>query len=170
MSLPAITAEESFRGMLRATESIKATLDVVMHRHVVTTEEDEVQLPLRAEDTRILAVVAHKDDRHDFEQGSIFICIPANHDKTTQDLDVERIIPLLPDFSTTLAQTKQSMFHHGHVKRTSHKVVSGFSLTIHPGNTLLDLEFDLEPASFFTQDVKALRLFVKECRELTITE
>ncbi|KAG6909315.1 hypothetical protein DXG01_001114 [Tephrocybe rancida] len=153
-------AEESLRALLHSTEFLKTLLQTVIIQPAGSSEG--IVQGSGAEDTRILAIVAHKSDPRSEEEGSNV------HGDATQNIDIENAFPLTGDFSISVAQTKQKLPSHSS-PLSSEKTTTGFILTIDPGYNL-DPDIENEPMSFLTSDVKQLRHFLSDCRALVKVE
>ncbi|KAG6809727.1 hypothetical protein H0H92_014968 [Tricholoma furcatifolium] len=152
---------ELIRAILHPTDYPKAVLEAIPQTVV---GEDSVQ-PWRIENTRILAIVAHKDARRVSEEGSLFICTSPTD--TGQDVEIESVYPLTLDFSISVGQVKSMT---SELSGASTKEV-GFSLVINPGKKMeSELDMEEKDMTFLTRDVKSLRHFLTECRGLINSE
>ncbi|KAF5384263.1 hypothetical protein D9615_003430 [Tricholomella constricta] len=159
--------EDAIRALLRSSENLKAVLETVIVRPSYegsepTTGVDNAKEKADVSGKRILAVVAHRDDRSGSEEGSVFVCtIRPTENDWSQELEIQHVLPITDDFSTTMAQTRSNTINLA--PRSPAEQKTGFSLTIKPGQSS-NLDFEHEPMTFRTSSVKELRVLLKECK------
>ncbi|KAH0578595.1 hypothetical protein H2248_003736 [Termitomyces sp. 'cryptogamus'] len=162
-------AEGSLRALLHSSEHLRVLLEAQLIQPPSSNSRTVVEESICASDSgnaRVLAIIAHKDDRYASEEGSLFVCTSTSQDDTTPEIKVENVFPLISGFSISLAQIKQSI---SEARTHDDENDTGFSLTIYPGKSLYS-GLESNSVSFFARDMKALRLFMEECRGLTKTE
>ncbi|RDB17258.1 Inositol polyphosphate 5-phosphatase OCRL-1 [Hypsizygus marmoreus] len=164
-------SDDAVRALLRSSEELKAVLDTLLVESYdvdSTTTFKSTQLPSdgkpEAQNTRILAVISHKDNWSLLEEGSVFVCRlrPASENGGSKELEIQRVFPITEDFSIAIAQARRGIDLS--ITPANNQPPS-FNLTINPGK-----EDGSEPGAgrltLFTHNVKELRVLLKECKEL----
>ncbi|KAF8065021.1 DNase I-like protein [Lyophyllum atratum] len=155
-------AEDAIRGLLRSSEHLKAILET-QYPQASTGDWESIKHDLYRErddeSTRIIAVVAHRDDWRVSEEGSVFICkFNIAENDSTPELEIQRVFPITEDFSITIAQARQKTVDLG-------GRVNAEQQTVNPGKSL-DPDIAYPPMSFLTSDMRKLRNLLTECKEL----
>ncbi|KAK7460941.1 hypothetical protein VKT23_008869 [Stygiomarasmius scandens] len=166
--------ESSIKLLLRSSDEILHVLETysipayVLENGLASNGPDLNDWMLDPRNKRIIAVVTHRDDENDWEEGSVFVLKEKLVSTPYQDeLEINRVLPVHGDFTITMAQMKRETLDlRASVQLPSGSALSqprsGLRLHIVPGGT----EAGNEPLDLFTYDVQGLKNVLAECRRL----
>ncbi|THV02214.1 DNase I-like protein [Dendrothele bispora CBS 962.96] len=161
--------EKAIKLLLRSSDELLRVLETYsipindLENRSVSNNADSSESINESRRRRIVAVVTHKDEENDWEEGSVFILKNKLFSSPYQDeFEIDRVLPVHGDFTITMAQVNRADLGVS-VQLPSESALnqsrSGLRLHITPGG-------ESEPLDLFTYDVQGLKNVLAECRRL----
>ncbi|KAF8624682.1 hypothetical protein AX17_007013 [Amanita inopinata Kibby_2008] len=162
-----MSVQDLVAGFLSSSEQLKVVLETLVSADPSTTElqttPEVIDARYNVQDTRILAVVSHKDEWNMSEEGCVFVCRYKHpNNGSLKDLHIQRAFPIFGHFTITMAQARRMTIDlsPNATKSAQTQPRTGFCVTVHGS------ESDSDALTFFTHDVKKLQQFIQECKRL----